>query len=621
MASVHRIKGAGGVVIDSTTFLELPKAPTKTTSGVQREGMIRFNQGWGSFEGVVTFDDASIAYRRFAMLDNNGRLLPSQLPESITSGLLYVGTYSPLSDDIDPPMTPGVYTPLPAPSASVAKDYYIVRGIQNAAITHLAANPASTSTVTFTPVNPSGEGDWMEIKYYVGDNPMIPGTQMVLAAFGRLIASSIPSSHAGLTSLAQDSALTNAFGPGTDPSAETGLTDSDWIIMTDTRAQHIRSTRASILASAVLYESSVINGSGRGLQSSAGTVQTIIDTALLDGLRRTGDSMLNAGTVGKGRFGITPGSNTEPGLAFNGTAYDPVLNPGNDPSKWSDTGTGIFSATFGSVNFTANGAEVGSFSTDGLEVIVQSSNNSTTNPALQIKNGTNTSTVGLNSTGNNLDIVSNGVTQMSITPGTVIANYNAQVQGTFVVQGNSSFSSSVNTFNGITVNDSKVLTFAGTNPTQIMQAASDFQFNMTNFSDFTIFDGAAIRTRINRYGVQLPVLNPIDNSVGVDGMIAYSSQRNTVMQKSNGQWTTVSGGGVEQAFTAASWVLDGTGNFYTYTITGTNIQNVQVQESVGANFSPVEVDSVVISPTNAVLNIPAGTPDLRFAGRVIITYR
>jgi len=155
-------------------------------------------------------------------------------------------------------------------------------------------------------------------------------------------------------------------------------------------------------------------------------------------------------------------------------------------------------------------------------------------------------------------------------------------------------------------------------PTVVAQTAGDLQFRMGSFGNLTIMDGAVIRTRFNRYGVQLPVLNPIDNAVGVDGMIAYSSQRNTVMQKSNGQWTTVSGGGVEQAFTNASWVLNGT--LYTYTITGTNIQAIQVQESIGSNFSPVEVDSIVISPTNAVLSIPA-SPDVRFSGRVIITYR
>lgn len=67
--SINRIRGDGGVIIDSKSFLELPKAPSKETADVIRSGMIRYNKEWKSFEGVLDFEDGSMAYRRFANLD------------------------------------------------------------------------------------------------------------------------------------------------------------------------------------------------------------------------------------------------------------------------------------------------------------------------------------------------------------------------------------------------------------------------------------------------------------------------------------------------------------------------------------------------------------------------
>ena len=626
MASVYRIKGEGGVVIDSTTFLELPKAPQKTTTGVQREGMIRYNLGWSAFEGNIKFEDGSLAYRRFAMLDSNGRLLTSQLPDSITSGLDYIGTFSPLSDDIDPPMTPGVYTPLPIGTADNSGDYYIIRGIMDAAQAHYVANSPSTSTVVFIPDNPSGDGNWLQIKYYVTTNPNNTSTKIVSSAFARFN-TAIPAGHVGLTSLATDPELTAPFTGTVDPSGETAMADGDWVILSNGKNQRIRNTRVSMLASSVLYSSSIISGSGRNVSNNGGTVQTIIDTLLLDGLRRTGDSMVNDGTMGKGRLAITYGTATEPSIAFNSGVYDPVTNPGTDPSKWTDTSTGIFRPAAGAISLSSSGVERLRQTPDQLILYPKL----LTDPSVPnvLFSGLGNNQLGLSALNNTLYFVSDADTNVVFSKNASLFNGAVSVIGnttlgtsstnTLTVQASSTFNSANNRFVlGATFNSGSILSFEGTSTATVTKSTTSLNFNMASFDDITILDGSDIRTKFNRYGVQLPVLNPIDNAVGVDGMIAYSSQRNTVMQKSNGQWTTVSGGGVEQAFTVANWVLSGSN--YTYTITGENIQSVRMQESVGANFNQVEVDSVIISPTNAVITVPA-TPDLRFAGRAIITYR
>lgn len=122
--SASTIKGAEGVIINSTYFLELPKAPTKQTTYAERAGMIRYNSEWQAFEGVLAFTDGSVAYRRFANLDENGQLLTSQLPDSVTSNMQWVGTYSPISDDIDPPVD-ATYAKLPAASSSNSGQYFL----------------------------------------------------------------------------------------------------------------------------------------------------------------------------------------------------------------------------------------------------------------------------------------------------------------------------------------------------------------------------------------------------------------------------------------------------------------------------------------------------------------
>lgn len=588
--SATRIKGAEGVIIESNYFLELPKALTKETTSAERAGMIRYNAGWKAFEGVLEFEDGSMNYRRFANLDENGQLLTSQLPDSITSGAQYIGTYSPISDDIDPPLGAGIYNKLPAPVTSNSGKYYIVRGLYDAALAHFNANSPTTSTVTFTPTNPSGQGNWIQIKYYIGVDPINPSTdKIVTSAFGRIISASIPSTnHEGLVSLATDSTLTAAFTSSTDRNSELALTDGDWIISTGTVQQRLRQNRVSISAGAVSFDRTFSTISNRSFSSSAGTVQTVIDNLILDGLRRTGDSMYDDGSVGSGRLGIVYGSAVEPSIAFNSNSFDSDTNPGTDPSKWSDTTTGIFHPATGSIGFSSSGVEKLRISPSQLTLYPVTGTAAA--PNILFSNTGNTA-LGLNVTSNRIDFVSNSAVNVSLSQGVSTFNGNVNITGTITV---------------------------GSGTTSVIQKnTSELRFNMTNFDDVSVYDGTTLRTKFNRYGVQLPVLNPIDNSVGVNGMIAYSSSLNAVIQKSNGVWSAVGSGGagVVTTFTTASWVLSGSN--YTYTITSPNIQNVQVQELSGSNYSPVQVDSIVISSTNAVLSVPA-SPDLRFAGRVIV---
>lgn len=675
--SVNRIRGDGGVIIDSQTFLELPKAPTKNTSYAVREGMLRYNKGWNAFEGVLKFEDGTVAYRRFANLDSNGRLLTSQLPDSVTSGMQYVGTYSPISDDIDPPISSTVYHPLPAPAASLNGDYYIVRSIMDAAQKHYEANSPTTSTVVFTPVNPSGQGNWIQIKYYLDTNPVDSTKKIVSAAFARIVTASIPATgHAGLVSLAQDTDLTAAF-TATNAQGELALTDGDWVIITSTRVQRIRQSRVGILASAVLFDNTIITSSNRQFSTSSATAQTVIDNLAINDLRRTGDSMYNDGTKGAGRFGITYGSATAPSMSFNNAIYDPVANPGNDPSKWTDNNTGLFHPADDAIGHSTGGVERLRIDNTGLKIYQPSTASGTGTPAIQLLGSGNTVAMGITALNNNFlfssvnkiqvefrDGVSvfhgtvnidNNITAggtASITgnttlggtltvagattlSGALVANSTADLRGnttigsttantltvnsTSTFQGGSTFNGTSNRFRNINLVSAGILTLESvTNQSTIALSGSDLRFSMGNFADVTILDGTTIRTRLNRYGVQLPVLATVDNSVGVDGMIAYSTQRNTVMQKSNGAWTTVSGGGVEVPFTTSSWVLSGSS--YSITVTNSNIQSVSVQELSGSNYSQVEVDSIVISSTNAVVSIPS-TPDFRFNGRLIVTYR
>lgn len=654
MTSIQRIKGANGVIIDSNAYLELPKAPTKTTTDAVRSGMIRYNKSWKAFEGVIDFDDGSVAYRRLAQLDSNGRLLTSQLPDSITSNLKYVGTYDPVVDDVDPPFTASV---LPAPSAALAGEYYLIRGIQDDAAVHLAANPTSNPFVIFTP--PNAAGTWTQIKYYIGKDPSTGSNTVVTNAFARFDVSKIPSTgHTGLLALANSSTeLTAAFTNTNNPSLDTGIADSDWIIITATAIQRLRQNRVSILASSVIYDTTVIQSLKRQFVTNNSTVQGTLDNLSIYGLRRTGDSMTNDGTAGAGRLALTYGTATAPSMTFNDGGSDPDLNSGMIPSQWTDNTTGLFHPTTGNIGFTTSGVEKVRITPIGLLVIEAANIDPATKAAIQFQGTGNTvANPGISAINDVMSFTVKGKIQVDLNDnystfhgsvfvdqnltvtgtGHIVGNFNADsnvvlgttssnkllVNSSSTFQGNTSFTGDLNRFKNINLADAGVLTFENAaNPTTVSakNGLTLAQTGSVGNYNFILYNGAAPQTvaKMSRFGFGLPVLNPIDNAVGENGMIAYSTQKNTVMQKANGKWTTVSGGGVEQAFTISSWVLSGSS--YTITVTDTNIQNVEVQEAIGATFAKVEVDSIVMSATNAVVSIPS-SPDWRFAGRLIITY-
>lgn len=698
--SINRIRGDGGVIIDSKSFLELPKAPSKETADVIRSGMIRYNKAWKSFEGVLDFEDGSMAYRRFANLDANGKLLTSQLPDSVTSGLQFVGTYNPIPDDIDPPLA---QSPLPAPSSSLSGDYYVVRGIMDAAQAHFEANKPKTSPVTFTPTNPTGQGNWVEILYYVDSNPNISGAKLVTNAFARIISTSIPSTgHSGLVNLATDDDLTKPFASGV-PMNQTALSDGDWIIITEDKNIRLRQSRTSISAASVLYDNTIMIANNRQFRTNAGTVQTSIDNVVIECLRRTGDSMYDDGTIGSGRFGVVYGSASAPAIAFNNKPFDPTSNPGNDPEKWSDTNTGIFHPADDAIGFSTAGTERVRINNSSL-TLYQTTTTPALTPILHFDNPTNTN-VGISASSNiisfssmysvqvefkngesdfhgnivvdgtsrligdtsasnitasgNLNVQSDTIlgdnaTNTLVVNATSTFNANTKLNGdttatnitangnlivqrntilgdtaenTIVVNGTSTFNANTN-FNGnsnkfknLSLLPNGIITLESpTNQSTMQLVDSDLKLSMGNYADVSIYDNGTIRTRFNRYGIQLPVLATIDNSVGVDGMIAYSNTERTSMQKVQGQWVPIGSGSVRtDAFTISSWVLSG--NYYTLTVTASNIVTAEIQEQVSPGvYTRVEVDSVTFNGTNVVFSIPS-TPDVRFDGRTLVTIR
>ena len=678
--STYRIKGSDGVVIESEKFLELPKATSKVTADVQRPGMIRYNKYWAAFEGTLEFTDGSVAYRRFANLDENGRLQTSQLPDAVTSGLKYIGTFSPISDDVDPPGTVGQYDNLPQASTGNSGNYYIVRGIYDAAVMHFKANKPSTSPATFTPTNPSGLSNWIEVKYYFSTDPYDNTRTTITHAFGRIVIANVPTgnSHYGLQDLARDTGLTDAFDSGNNPSAETALSDTDWIISDGGKWTYQRQTRTSILAGAVLFDRTQMYSSNRLLPDSpTGTVQNVVDSLLMYGLRRTGDAMYDSGTDGDGRLAFLYGTATAPSITFNSNSFDPLSNPGIDPSKWSDGTTGIYHPnTPGAIGFTSSGTE--KIRIVPTQVIFYTSNTGTATTPHIIFSGTNNSNMGIVALNNKTQLVSNNAVNVSFEQGLTNFYGSTNITGNSTVLGNtvlgdaatdsltvnasSTFRAPVsmqdvnvvnltvtgNTILGDSVGDSLTvnatstfastsrfnamatfnnsatvasgagLVFSGTNNSTISKSSTALNFNMSGFDDVTLLDGSTVRTKFNRYGVKLPVLSPTSDSVGEDGMIAFSSDQKTVVQKVDGTWKPISSGATINNFVTSSWVLSG--SYYQITVSGSGIKSVQIQQQESdGSYTQVEVDTVNITSSNATIKIPSSS-DLRFAGRLIVLF-
>lgn len=655
--SINRIRGDGGVIIDSKSFLELPKAPTKQTSDIIRSGMFRYNQEWKSFEGVLDFSDGTTAYRRFANLDENGKLLTSQLPDSITSGLQFMGTFDPISDDIDPPND---YEALPAPDASLNGDYFVIRGIMDAAQAHYDINQPTTSPVTFVPVNPEGTGNWTEILYYVDKNPIEPTIKIVTSAFARIVVSAIPSTgHEGLVNLAQDETITNPFDTSLTPQNQTALTDGDWVIITETQNIRLRQNRTSITASSVLFDNTIMVASKRKFHTNAGTVQTTLDNAIIECLRRTGDSMMDDGSGAGGRLGIMYGSATAPSLSFNNMSYDPAADTGNTPSAWTDGSTGIFHPGNSMIGFSTAGVERMRV-TNGTLTLFQTSSNVASAPILRFDSASNTNVgisgvgniisfssmnkvqvefrngsslfhgdvtvdgvstlTGVVNTGSDINVTGNSNLKGNLIVGTSSAN-TMTVNATSTFASDSTFNGTNNKFKNINLLDGGTFTFESpTNSSNIKLVGADMRLNMGNYADLTVYDNGVIRTRINRYGIQLPVLTVVDDALGVDGMVAYSPTNKTSLQKVEGKWVPIGSGTVrENTFTISNWVLSG--SYYTLTVSASNIVVGEIQEQVSSGvYTKVEVDSVTYNGSTVVFSIPS-TPDVRFVGRTLVTIK
>lgn len=639
--STNRIKGSDGVVIESNAFLELPKALTKKTNYAERAGMFRYNSFLRSFEGVLEFDDGSLSYRRIPSLDDNGRLSTSLLPDSVVSGMQYMGTFSVLSDDIDPPLGESIYNALPAASTTNSGQYYIVRGILDSAINHYNTTTPTTSPVIFTPTNPSSQGNWLEIKYYFSVDPVNPTSKTVIFAFGRLITSAIPSTgHVGLTSLTSNTELTAAFTNDNNPSAETAFTDGDWVISNGTTQQRLRSTRTSITAGQVAFDRTFSNSIGRSFKNSAGTVQTVLDNSILNTLQRTGDSMFDNGSPAEGRLALVYGSAAKPAMCFTDSSDDVEGNSGIDPTKWTDAGTGLFRAGAGQIGFSSNALE--KLRIENTRVVVyQSGTNVATNPSLQFNSSTNTNNVGISGINNTISFsvknfeqvkfadklstfngsVTVGVGSSDLLQVNAKSNFDADVtiNGPLITTGTNYFDKDVR----VKYNSGLVFVPNASTMTGTVKMTSDGSGGLgiylsNNDYNVSVYEpGNLRRMYIGRYGVKLPVLNPIDDAVGEDGMIAYSPQQQSTIQKINGKWVNIGAGSVGSVtFNTSDWVLNG--GYYTYTITRSGVLNADVQELISGKYYPVEVDSVAINGTSVILSIPS-TTDLRFNGRVILT--
>lgn len=404
--SLLRISGDDGVIIDSTKFLELPKSPEASPVGdVLRPGMIRYNTELNSFEGVID-SDAGSKYRRFPNLDQNGKLLITQLPDGIASGLVYKGTFNPITDDIDPPSVAGVYTALPASSDTTNGQYYIVRGLMNAALVHYKANTPTTSPVTFTPANANGTATWLEVKYYFNESGNI------LGAFGRITDTTLSATtHPGFSTLFTDTDLLS-FSTTDSLGNELALADGDWLVCNDTAYTRIRESRVSILASSVSMSSTQMDNSGRTLQGAdAGTAQTYIDGLLLGAIRRGGDSMVQDGSAANGRIAFVYGTAAAPSLTFNSTVFNPDSASGMTPSQWSANTSGIFMPTTNSIGVSSSGTERLRINGTGIIVYQASSVNTSTSAALQLQNSTNTAVAGFTAYSNRLYVTVGGDAQ------------------------------------------------------------------------------------------------------------------------------------------------------------------------------------------------------------------
>lgn len=680
MSSVNRIRGDGGVIIDSDKYLQLPVAPTKITIDPKRVGMIRYNLGSQSYEGVLGFTDGSVAYRRFANVDDNGKLLTSQLPDSVTSGLRYSGVYNPITDDQNPHVA-GVQH-LPAPTADNSGEYYVITGLYDMALQHYNANTPTTSPVTFTPTNPSGEGNWTEIKYYFQNTDT--GVNLT-HAFARLVVDQIPAGNVGLKSLAADPELC-VFSTTNQYMNETALSDSDWVISSTNTWHRLRQSRISITAGAVSYDRSAIKKAGR-LESSisAGVVQEAIDNLFVSSVRRSGDAMFNNGDSDNsgGALALVYGSASKPSLSFNNNPYHPIDNPGTNPAKWTNGGKdGVyFDGTTLGIAF--NGVGDHEFNKYGYIVLPQGdyNTNGTTLAFDKVDNRT-----GIDGRGQQLAFIAGNIK----IPRMIIDSDSVDIDGSVTLNAAGNAVLGTSCANTLTVNSTttfKCNVTLGTDCSNsvIVNSMADFKCNVTIGTDntntltvnsvgifkddirmdvnkklfwsgFTDYAGISFQStadtggnsrlvfnvgdntdeyfqwtvnnsttetqimKLTREGLLIPISHgkPSD-SVGEDGMLVYNDVDKIIMGKTDGKWEAIgTNNAFEVKFTKADWVLDG--SYYKYTFTRNDISSCLIYEAIAADtYQDVYVDHMEITATAVTVYVTSNI-DYRFDGKLVIQF-
>lgn len=376
--SVTTIDGRGGVVITGDTFLELPKTPLAAATGAIREGMIRYNKSSSLFEGALKYQDGSCGYNAFAQLDKNGQLIFEQLPDSVTSGIKYAGTFNPVVDDVDPPSSDN-NNKLPVPDIDKTGNYFIVSGIYDTALNWHRLNVPTTSPVTF-------DTTFGRIKYYFADNPFYPGSVQITNAFYAINSDIAPIAHPGMVYLVTKDPTLTVFSSTNLPENETALTDGEWILYSALTISRAKQSRITTMAASVRYDKNFMAQSGRPMSDDTATVQGFLDDITLNTVRRSGDSMYDNGDPlsAGGRLAFVYGDKTRPAITFNASQFDPFTNVGVDPVVWTDGSTGLYRPSQGVIGFASLGNEVLLVSTAGVNVVKNSVTDNT--PVINISN-------------------------------------------------------------------------------------------------------------------------------------------------------------------------------------------------------------------------------------------
>lgn len=512
--STHRIKGSGGVIIDSERFLELPKAPLKVNPDVIRAGMIRYNKAWKAFEGALEYSDGSLKYNRFAHLDDNGKLLTSQLPDYVVSGLNYKGTYDPVIDDVDPPRILNEYHPLEKPSANTNGYYFIVRGLFDQAVKHFIENKPTKSPVVFTPPNPSNpSAQWIEIKYYFKESSEFNASS-VTASFGRVIKSKIPASgHDGLLSLAKDNEL-GVFDTKNNIPAETALADGDWILSANNDWIRNRSHRTSILSSEVYFDERNYLESKRIMPASTSPmVQSFLDAILMTHLQRTGDSMYDSGDIGSGRLALVYGNAKLPAISFNNKPYDPSTNNGTNPTQWSDSSTGLYRLEAGGIGLSVTGTARLNITDSQLTFFQNDKLKLNETPSFELSHPSNTSKIGLSAFKDIFYVLLDRTQKIEISKlKTILRNDSVEMTGNATVYENLTVRGNAGVGSDLKVDKNTILGTSSANnltvnATSNFNANADFKQNVTIEKVLVSKDNVEIGTEENKCSKTLTVFN------------------------------------------------------------------------------------------------------------------